>query len=350
MSIEKSVFGKLPDGNAVELYTLKNSGGMMLAVMTYGCRIVKLMTPDKNGKLGNVVLGHDQFEDYCKPGDVHGAVIGRFGNRIGGAGFEIDGKTYSLMANDGKNSLHSAPGGFQDRLWRLKCSDNEDDAPSVTFAYRSPDGEGGFPGNLDVTVTYTLSTDNALIISYGAETDGETPLNLTNHAYFNLSADPHKDILSNELQIHADSITEVSEDLIPTGKLLPVEGTPYDFNRPKTIGQDIRANDRLLKSCGGYDHNFVIKGEEMRKAGELYDQASGRLMMVFTDLPGIQVYTDNFQSDETLSGGMVHRAHHAVCMETQFFPDSVHRPEFPYENLKPGKRFKSTTTYKFSVK
>ena len=350
MSIEKSVFGKLPDGNAVELYTLKNSSGMTLAVMTYGCRIVKLMTPDKNGKFGNVVLGHDQCEDYFKPGDVHGAVIGRFGNRIGGAGFEVEGKAYSLTANDGKNSLHSAPGGFQDRLWRLKCSNNEDDAPSVTFAYHSPDGEGGFPGNLDVTVTYTLSTDNALIISYGAETDSETPLNLTNHAYFNLSADPRKDILSNELQIHADSITEVSEDLIPTGEYLPVKGTPYDFNRSKTIAQDIRANDRLLKSCGGYDHNFVLKGEGMRKAGELYDQVSGRLMMVFTDLPGIQVYTDNFQSDETLSGGIMHRAHHAVCMETQFFPDSVHCPEFPYENLKPGKRFKSTTTYKFSVK
>lgn len=349
MSIEKSVFGKTPDGTQVELYTLKNANGMTAAVTTYGCRIVKLLTPDKHGVFGNVVLGHDTFEEYCA-GDVHGAVVGRFANRIGGASFEIDGKTYSLAANDGKNSLHSAPGGFQDKVWRLKCSDSGDDAPSVTFAYRSADGECGFPGNLDVTVTYTLSTDNALIIDYGAKTDHETPVNLTNHAYFNLSGDPRKDILSNELQLNADSITEVRDDLIPTGNFVSVAGTPYDFNRAKTIGQDIRANDPLLKSCGGYDHNYVIRGKGMRKAGELYDQASGRLMMVFTDLPGIQVYTDNFAGGEKVNGGVPNLVHHAVCLETQFYPDSVHQPEFPYANLKPGEEFRHTTSYKFAVK
>jgi len=352
VSIEKSVFGKMPDGTAIDSFVLKNTSGMTAQVITYGCRIVKLMTADKNGKFGDVVLGHDTFEEYLKPNDVFGAAVGRFANRIGGAEFEINGRSYPLTANDGKNSLHSAPGGFQDRVWRVKCSDNNDDAPSVTFAYRSEDGECGFPGNLDATVTYSLSTDNALIIEYGAKTDYETPVNLTNHIYFNISGDIRKDILSNELQINSDYITAVGSDLIPTGKLTPVAGTAYDFNTAKTIGQDIKADDALLKSCGGYDHNFVIKGADgMKKAAELYDQASGRLMMVFTDMPGIQIYTGNSFGDGNIGkGGLKHLAHHAICLETQFFPDSMHHAEFPYQNLKPGEKYKSTTIYKFAVR
>lgn len=350
MSIEKSLFGKMPDGTAVDSYTLKNASGMTAQVITYGCRIVKLLTADKTGKFADVVLGHDTFEGYLTPGDVYGAAVGRFANRIGGAGFEISGKKYSLCANDGKNSLHSAPGGFQDRIWRLKSSNHDDDAPSVTFAYRSPDGECGFPGTVDVTITYTLSTDNALIIEYGAVTDTETPLNLTNHSYFNISGDAKSSILYNELQINADYITAVGPDLIPTGELTSVAGTAYDFNTAKTIGQDIKSNDPLLKSCGGYDHNFVIKGSDgVRKAAELYDQRSGRLMMVFTDLPGMQLYTGN-HAGGLGKGGVNYAKHHAVCLETQYFPDSVHHPEFPYKNLKPGEKFKSTTIYKFSVK
>lgn len=342
----------MPDGTAVDIYTLKNAGGMTAAIMTYGCRIVRLLTPDKNGRFGDVVLGHDTFEEYLKPGDVFSAAVGRYANRIGGASFEINGKNYPLAANDGPNSLHSAPGGFQDKVWRVKCSDNSDDAPSITLSYRSADGECGFPGNLDVTVTYTVSTDNALIIDYTAQTDSETPVNLTNHAYFNLSGDVDKDILSNELQLNADYITAVRDDLIPTGGLTPVAGTPYDFNRAKTIGQDIRADDRLLKKCGGYDHNFVLKGADgMKKAGELYDQASGRLMLIFTDMPGIQLYTGNsFSEDAKGKGGKKHLPHHALCLETQFFPDSVHHPEFPFSNLKPGETYKHTTIYKFAVK
>lgn len=352
MSIDQSVFGRLPDGTAAELFTLKNSGGMTAQITTYGCRVVRLITPDRSGNPGDVVLGHDTFEEYLKPGDVFGAVVGRFANRIGGASFSIDGKEYPLAANDGKNSLHSAPGGFQDKIWRLKCCDNSDDAPSVTFAYHSPEGECGFPGNVEATVRYTLSTDNALVIDYTATTDRETPLNLTNHSFFNLSGDLHRDILSNELQLHADSITEVGTDLIPTGKLTPVAGTPYDFNRPKTIGQDIRANDPLLRSCGGYDHNFVISGPQGRKkVGEVYDQASGRCMLIFSDMPGVQLYTANsFGADSVGKGGVRHLAHHAFCLETQFFPDSVHHASFPYSNLKPGETFRSTTVYKFTVK
>ena len=352
MSIEKSIFGKMPDGTAVDIYTLKNASGMTAEIMTYGCRIVKLMTQDKNGHFGDMVLGYDTLEEYQKPGDVLGAVIGRFANRIGGAAFEINGCSYPLVANDGNGSLHSAPGGFQDRLWRVKCSDNSNEAPSITFAYRSADGECGFPGNLDVTVTYTISTDNALIISYNAKTDKETPVNLTNHSYFNISGDIHKSILSDELQINADYITAVGDDLIPTGELTPVAGTPYDFNQAKTIGQDIRANDRLLKKCGGYDHNFVLRGGEgMKKAGELYDQASGRVMMFFTDLPGIQLYTRNdFDNDASGKNGEKHLVNHSLCLETQFFPDSVHHPDFPFHNLKPGETYQHTTIYKFSVK
>lgn len=352
MSIKKTVFGKTPNGIVIESYLLKNANGMTAEVMTYGCRIIKLLTVDKKGEFGDVVLGHDTLAEYLKPDDVFGAAIGRFANRIGSAQIEIDGQSYPLFANDGKNSLHSAPGGFQDRVWRVKCSDNNDDAPSITFAYLSEDGECGFPGNLDVTITYSLSTDNALIIEYGAKTDAETPVNLTNHTFFNITGDIKKSILSSELQINSDYITAVGSDLIPTGVFTPVASTAYDFNQSKTIGQDIKMDDALLRSCGGYDHNFVIKGPNgMKKAAELYDQASGRVMMVFTDMPGIQIYTANHFADDSIGKNSVkHLPHHAICLETQFYPDSVHHPVFPYQNLKPGETYAYTTIYKFGVK
>nr|WP_319488511.1 aldose epimerase family protein [uncultured Caproiciproducens sp.] len=352
MSIEKSVFGKMPDGTVIDSFTLQNKSGMTAQIITYGCRIVKLLTADKNGNFGDVVLGHDTLEEYLVKSDVFGAVVGRYANRIGGAEFKINGQSYPIAANNGNHSLHSAPGGLQDRVWRLKRSDNDDDAPSITFTYLSENGECGFPGNLNVTVTYTITTDNALIIDYGAQTDMETPVNLTNHSYFNIGADVKKSILSQELQINADYITDVSDDLIPTGEMMSVADTPYDFNKPKTIGQDIKANDRLLIICGGYDHNFVIKGTDgMKKAAELYDQLSGRVMAVFTDMPGIQIYTANsFPDGATGKDGVKHLAHHAVCLETQFFPDSVHHPEFPFQNLKPDEKYKHTTIYKFTIR
>lgn len=351
MSIEKRIFGELSDGRQIDAYLLKNGSGMSAEFLTYGCRIARLCTPDRAGKTSNVVLGHDTLAEYERPNDVLGAAIGRFGNRIGGAEFQIGGKTFPLAKNDGNNSLHSAPGGFQNRVWSVKSSNPDDDAPSITFAYRSPDGECGFPGNVDCTITYTLSTDNALIIDYTAETDAETPVNLTNHSYFNLTGDINRDILSVEMQIFADHTTEVTPDLIPTGKLLSVAGTPLDFRKPKAIGKDIDFPDALLKSCGGYDHNFVLNGGAgMKKAAELYDPFSGRKLLVFTDLPGVQVYTANgFATGILGNGGIQLQAHHAVCLETQFFPDSVHHPEFPYKNLKPGKPFKTTTIYKFVV-
>ena len=351
MSMELSTFGKLPDGTAVECCTLKNAAGMTAQLLTYGCRIAKLLVPDRNGRFENVVLGHDTLAEYAAGNDVLGAMIGRYANRIGGAEFRIGEKTWSVVKNEGENSLHSAPGGFQDRVWRIKRSDAGDDAPSVTFAYRSPNGEGGFPGNVDAEVTYTLSTDNALIIEYSARTDAETPFNVTNHSFFNLTGNPAKDVLSHELQIEAENFTEADDGLIPTGRLLPVAGTPLDFRKAKTIGQDIRSQDRLLKQCGGYDHNFALGASDgVRRIGSLYHAANGRRMLVFTDLPGVQVYTANsFAPGMKGNGGVALKAHHAVCLETQFYPDSVNRPEFPYENLKPGKPFHSTTIYKFAV-
>lgn len=352
MSLAESKFGKMPDGTDVSLFTLKNDAGMTLKVMPYGCRIVQLLVPDRNGSLGDVVLGHDTFREYLSPGNVYGAVVGRYANRIAGAEFETGGAVHRLTANEGNNSLHSGPGGFQDRLWRMRGSDGGG-VPSVTFSYFSPDGECGFPGNLHVSVTYTLSADSALIIDYAAKTDRETPVNLTNHTFFNLTGSPGgKDILSEELQLNADAVTAVRSDLIPTGDLVPAEGTPYDFRKAKPIGRDIRADDPLLKHCGGYDHNFVLQeGTGIKKAGELYDRANGRLMLFFTDMPGIQVYTGNaFPENERGKGGVTHRPHHSVCLETQYFPDSVHHPEFPFSFLKPDEPYRSTTIYKFSVR
>ena len=350
MSIEIGTFGKLADGTAVKCCTLKNANGMTAELLTYGCRIAKLFVPDRKGKFENVVLGFDTLGEYATGANVLGALVGRYANRIGGAEFAIGAKTYRVFKNEGENSLHSAPGGYQDKVWNVK-STSDGDEPSVTFAYHSPDGECGFPGNVEVEVTYTLTAGNALKIEYAGTTDAETPFNLTNHSYFNITGDPAKKILSLEMQLDADATTEADDGLIPTGKMLPVDGTPCDFRTPKAIGKDIDAQDHMLSLCGGYDNNFVLRpADGVRHAGEIYDAASGRRMVVFTDLPGIQIYTANsFAPGMKGNGGVELKSHCAVCMETQFFPDSVNRAEFPYENLKPGKPFHSTTIYQFQV-
>lgn len=352
MSIDVKKFGTLPNGKSVEQYKLKNNNGANFSVLSYGCRITELWMPDRNGNLGDVVLGHDTLEEYCHPNDYLGAVVGRYANRIAGASFKIDDKVYSLAKNDHQNSLHGGPNGFHNQVWRVKCSDNSDDAPSITFSYISPDGEEGYPGNLEVTVQYTLTTDNAIIINYQAKTDAVTPINFTNHSYFNLTGDARKKILSHELTLKSDYITEVTPELIPTGKLIPVEGTPFDFNKPKTIGQDIRAEDAILKSANGYDHNFALEqGKNMKKIGEVYDQASGRLMLMFTDMPGIQLYTgNNFAENARGKHGITHTSHCAFCVETQFYPDSPNHPSFPFHFLQPEELFSSTTIYKFEIR
>ena len=348
MSVEKKPFGVLPDGRAVELYTLKNSSGTTVETMPYGCRLVKILTPDRNGLWGDIVIGHNTFEEYLS--DVHGSLIGRFANRIGGASFTIDGKEYPLLKNDGENCLHGGSVGFAHILWEVAEVHNTDE-PSIVFTYTSPDGESGFPGNLQLCVTYTLSADNSLILDYQAECDKETPLNLTNHAYFNLCGDPGILPLHTVLQIYADEVTEVTDDLIPTGNFLKVDGTHLDFRVPKIIGQDLFCRDPLMQKCGGYDHNFVISGTGMRKAAEAWDSGSGRVMECFTDMPGMQLYTANSMPEDARNkGGAPMQAHNSFCLETQFYPDSVHHANFPYENLKPGKKFHSQTVYRFSVR
>lgn len=346
MSITKSLFGTMPDGTPVDLYVLSGENGLSAEVIALGCRIVRLSAPDREGKCVNVVLGYDTLAEYVENRDYQGTAVGRYANRIGGASFSIDGKTYSLAKNDGENSLHGGPTGFAHRVWTVKESGDTPDGPSITFSYTSVDGEEGFPGTLTAEVTYTVTKDNALRIAYHAVTDATTPVNLTNHAFFNLTGDASRPILSHELQIHADKITAVREDLIPTGEYITVAGTPYDFNTPKTIGRDMGADDAMLKKCGGYDHNFVINGEGLRKAAEVYEPESGRVMEVYTDLPGMQLYTANSLSGKG-HGGVSFIDHGALCLETQFFPDSPNHPEFPFRFLKPGESFDSVTTYRF---
>ena len=348
MSIEKKVFGTLPDGREVDLYILKNAAGFTVEVIPYGCRLAKVLAPDRNGRFGDVVIGHDTLEGYLY--DVHGSLIGRVANRIGGASFTIGEKEYHLLKNDGENCLHGGSVNYGHVLWNVAAT-KDGDEPSITFTYVSPDGESGFPGTVEMTVTYFVTADNSLVLDYQATTDAETPLNLTNHAYFNLSGDHSHKMLDTVLQINANMVTAVSDDLIPTGEFMDVAGTHLDFRAPKTIGQDIFCDDHLMQVCGGYDHNFVISGTGMRKAAEAWEPACGRVMECFTDLPGMQLYTANSMPRDVLGkNGVPMMEHNSFCLETQYYPDSVHHANFPYENLKPGQKFHSQTVYRFSVR
>ncbi|QNK40519.1 aldose epimerase family protein [Caproicibacter fermentans] len=349
--MEKLEFGRLSNGRPVEKVSLKSKNGMTGEFLNYGCRIVRLTVPNRDGVFENVVLGHDSLAEYEAPGDVQGAVIGRFANRIAGGEFTVGGKSYHLAKNEGNNTLHSSAAGFQNRLWQVKET-TDGGEPSVTFSLLSPDGDGGFPGNLRAEVTYTLTEDRSLRIDYRAETDAETPLNLTNHSYFNITGNAAKDVLGMELRVFSDAMTEADGGLIPTGRLLPVEGTPFDFRSAVPIGSQIGEPDPFLVLCGGYDVNYALNGPEgIKKAAELFDPQSGRVMLVMTDLPGIQVYTANSFAPGTVGfGGIKYQPHHAVCLETQYFPDSPHRPDFPYRNLVPGQRFHSATIFRFECR
>lgn len=344
VGITEKPFGTF-DGQAITEYTLTNAKGMQLSIINYGGTITKLTAPDKEGKMGDVVLGYDSLSGYTQKGNpFFGALIGRYGNRIGKAQFTLDGKTYNLDKNDGQNSLHGGAKGYDKVVWTAeKQGDN-----ALKLTYHSKDGEEGYPGNLDVTVVYTLEDDNAVKIDYTATTDKATPVNLTNHAYFNLSAGNDSTILKEEIQINADKYTPVDAGLIPTGQIADVKGTPFDFTSPKPIGRDI------AQVKGGYDHNWVLNrtGNGLEKVVTLYDPTSGRVMEVSTTEPGIQFYTGNFL-DGTLTnskGGAKYVKNAALCLETQHFPDSPNKPNFPNTILKPGETYKSTTIYKFSTK
>ncbi len=349
--MNKQVFGKTADGQQVDLYTLKNKNGIEAAVMNYGAILVSLKTPDRAGKLEDVTLGFDSLDGYLKPNPYFGAVIGRYGNRIGGASFKLNGVAYKLPANNGPNTLHGGLKGFDKVVWLAKdVSDAQ--GPRLELTYLSKDGDEGFPGNLSATVVYTLTDSNELRIDYSATTDKDTVVNLTNHSYWNLTGPSGTDILGHELTLYADRFTPVDKNLIPTGKLASVEGTPFDFRKPMVIGARINQPDEQIKFGGGYDHNFVLNsgGGALAPAAKVYDPKSGRVMDVLTTEPGIQFYTGNFL-DGTLTGkgGKVYSIRTGLCLETQHFPDSPNKPEFPSTTLKPGGKYQSTTVYRFSA-
>jgi aldose 1-epimerase len=344
MGITEKAFGNY-EGQAITEYTLTNPNGMQASIINYGGTITKLTAPDKNGKFGDVVLGYDSLSGFLQRANpFFGALIGRYGNRIAKGKFTLDGQTYTLAGNNNGNSLHGGNKGFDKVVWTAeKQGDN-----SLKLSYRSKDGEEGYPGNLDVTVIYTLTADNSLKIDYTATTDKATPINLTNHAYYNLSATTDSTILDHELQINADKYTPVDDKLIPTGQIADVKGTPMDFTTSKPVGRDI------AKVKGGFDHNWVLnkKGNTLEKIATLYHPKSGRVMEVYTTEPGLQFYSGNFLDGRLTKtkGGAKYVKHAALCLETQHFPDSPNQPNFPNTILKPGETYKSTTVYKFSAK
>jgi len=338
-------FGTI-NNETVTQYTLTNPNGMQVRILNYGGTVTNILVPDKNKEMGDVVLGFDSLSGYLQTGNPYfGCLVGRYGNRIAKGKFSIDGQAYQLTLNNNGNTLHGGVRGLDKVIWTATKQAGDS---SLLLTYTSKDGDQGFPGNLSVEVVYTLSADNALQISYAATTDKATPVNLTNHCYFNLSAGKENTILNHEIMIQADQYTAVDTLLIPTGQLPAVKGTPFDFTTAKTIGKEIAA----VK--GGYDHNWVLKrnGNGLEKIATVYDAGTGRLMEVFTTQPGLQFYTGNFL-DGTLKGtrgNMQYPQHAAFCMETQHFPDGPNQPSFPNTILKPGEKYSSVTRYQFSVK
>jgi aldose 1-epimerase len=345
--VEKAVFGNLADGTLVYSFTLTNSHGASAKILTYGATLNELWVPDRTGKLADVVLGFDQLKGYIENPPWFGATVGRVANRIAKGKFTLDGKQYSLEINDPPNSLHSGKHDLSHVVWNGEPVAVSDGA-AVRFSYRSPNGDEGFPGNLDVSVTYTLTDENALRLTYRAKTDQATPVNLTHHSYFNLNGG--KDVLGEILYLNADRYTPVDANLIPTGEIAPVKGTPLDFTKPKAIGADIAD---MKGNPGGYDHNFVLNGEagKLKLAARVQDPTSGREMEVWTTEPGIQFYSGNFL-DGSITGkrGVVYGQHSGFCLETQHFPDSVNQPKFPSIILRPGEEYHQETIYKFLAK
>jgi aldose 1-epimerase len=351
-STTKKSFGKAADGQPVDLYVLTNKSGTEASITNFGGALVSLKVPDRSGKLADVVLGYDNVDGYVKGTSYFGALVGRYGNRIGHAQFVLDGKTYTLAKNNGENCLHGGVKGFNKALWTAKTLSTKD-GQSLELSYFSKDGEEGFPGNLKVNVVYTLTDANALKIEYSATTDKKTVVNLTNHAYFNLAGQGSGDILGHLLMIPADQFTPVDAGLIPTGEFRDVMDTPFDFRKPTAIGARIDQADAQLKLGGGYDHNFVLRmttdGVETL-AARVVEPTSGRVMEVWTTEPGMQFYTGNFLDGKALGkGGLSYPRRNAFCLETQHFPDSPNQPKFPSVVLNPGDRYHTITTYKFSV-
>ena len=351
--VTKKTFGKMPDGTAVDMYILKD-GPIEAHIITYGGIIQTLKVPDKKGQSADVVLGFDTLDEYVKGNKAFfGALIGRYANRIAGGTFQLDGKTFHVPVNDGPdpnhpvNALHGGPKGFDKVVWTGKEIPN-----GVELTYVSPDGDQGFPGKMTAVVRYTL-VGKELKLDYSATTDKDTVVNLTNHSYFNLAGQGNGDILKDEVKINASRYTPVNENLIPTGELAPVAGTPFDFLKFTAVGARINDNNEQLKLAHGYDHNWVLNsgGGKMAAAAEVYEPSSGRVLEVMTDQPGVQFYTGNFL-DGTITGkgGKVYGHRAALCLETQHFPDSPNHPKFPLAELKPGHKYHYVTIFRFSTR
>jgi len=348
-SVKKEAFGKTPEGVEVELYTLINTSGMTAKIMTYGAILTELDVPDRDGKMGDVVLGFDDLKGYLAGHPYFGATVGRVANRIAKGRFTLDGKEYKLAVNNKPNTLHGGLKGFDKVVWQAEPVKTADGA-AMKFTYVSKDGEEGYPGNLTATVVYTLTNENALRLDYTAKTDKATPVNLTNHSYFNLAGAKSGDILNHELTLNADKYTPADDTFIPTGEIKPVKDTPLDFIKPKRIGERI---EQLKGEPGGYDHNFVLNsaGKELALAATVREPKTGRIMEMFTTEPGVQFYTGNFlDGKQTGRGGVVYKKHGGFCLEAQHFPDSVNHANFPSMVLKPGETYRQVTIYKFSAK
>jgi len=342
-------FGKTLDGKPVDLFTLRNSKGVEVRIMNYGGIVTSFKAPDRNGNMGDVVLGYDNLDGYLKANPFFGAMVGRYGNRIAQAKFTLNGKEYKLAANNNGNALHGGLKGFDKVVWDAKTAATSA-GPSLELRYVSRDGEEGYPGTLSVTAVYTLTEDNGLRLDYTATTDKDTVLNLTQHSYFNLAG--KGDILNHEVMIDADRFTPVDATLIPTGELRPVQGTPFDFRKPKAIGARINQDDEQLKFGKGYDHNWVInrKGSELKVIARVNEPTTGRVLEVLSTQQGLQFYTGNhLDGSITGKGGWVYKARSAFCMEPQHFPDSPNHPEFPTTVLKPGQTYRETIEYRLSV-
>jgi aldose 1-epimerase len=351
--MDAAVFGKMPDGRDVRIFTLASASGVTVRVMEYGATVTSIRTPDRDGKIADIALGCGTLEDYRAGNAYLGAIVGRYGNRIGGASFPLDGKRCQLTRNEGENQLHGGRRGFGKVVWEGVAVDAPGGS-AVRFRYVSPDGEEGYPGTVDMTVTYTLAQDDELRIEYAGTTDQPTILNPTHHSYFNLTGDFSRTVLGHRLTIAADAITPVDERLIPTGELRDVTDTPFDFRRAKEIGFQIDATGGLaaqLAIAGGYDHNFVLRGggRRLRQVAEAFDPESGRVLTVFTDQPGMQFYSGN-SLDGSIRGkdGVRYRRRTGFCLEAQNFPDAPNKPDFPSAVLRPGEVYRQTTIYKFS--
>ena len=349
-SITQAPFGAMKDGRPVEIYTLKNAKGAEARIMTYGGIVVSLKMPDRNGQMGDVTLGYDELDGYLTNSPYFGALIGRYGNRIGKGQFTLDGIHYQLSTNDHGNTLHGGTLGFDKRLWTATKAKVTAEGPALTLNYVSKDGEEGFPGTLNVTAVYTLTDDNALQVVFTATTDKDTVLNLTHHSYFNLAG--KGTILNHVVMINSDQITPVAEGLIPTGQFAKVDGTPFDFRTPTAIGARIDQVNEQLKLGTGYDHNWVINKEmgAMAMMARVTEPTTGRVMEVWSAEPGLQFYSGNFL-DGTITGkgGWVYQWRDAFCMEPQHYPDSPNKPDWPTTELKPGQVYHNTIIYKFST-